>query len=330
MTDKIICPACKTDASGKQFDSQSGYELYKCPKCTLSFAWPMKAGEQDFYEDFVIYRSLTAEQAKRDLTLVSRRKFNRRLAKMLPPEAKVLDVGCGIGEFVKFCRNHNLDAYGIDFNANSIANGIKHYYLEGRLIAGDFKELDKHIPNAKFDLIVIFEVIEHVEDPQALLNSISARLKPGGLLVISCPNEKRWKLAGRIFVDYPPHHLTRWTPDALSHFVCKCDFTLNEIDLDCSFRDLIWTFLVNWKNSKSTTAQSAEKTRKDKSASSSSFAKTVLRKIYPSLDVALRTILCPIDWLLKVSNTGTMGMRLIFKKVDNKHASHKRHINKLQ
>ena len=75
-----------------------------------------------------------------------------------------------------------------------------------------------------FDLITSFDVLEHVSSPNKFLSTVKTILKPGGLVCITVP---RWDRDPKVFdseVDYPPHHLTIWTSNALKIALKKSGF----------------------------------------------------------------------------------------------------------
>ena len=227
----------------------------------------------------------------------------RRIAwmeKLTRGRSKLLDIGCGSGAFVACARDRGRDAYGIDFNDREISLGEAAFDLEGHLMAGDL--LAMPLEWSEFDLITMFEVIEHLPNPKEVIDEVRRRLKRGGYLVLSCPNEKRWQPAGRIFVDYPPHHLTRWTPACLRRFLENNSFQHVTTEIDLSLRDILWTTYVNRRaRRKAAVPQSTSET------TNSSNWKW-------SLDRALRFVCLPFDAVLEVLHIGTMGMRMVVRK----------------
>ena len=75
-----------------------------------------------------------------------------------------------------------------------------------QLEQGDLRSLEQ--PDGSFDLIVCFEVIEHVEDPQEIVDELARVLGPGGVLLVSSPNRE-------VYPEGNPHHHHEFTPDEL-------------------------------------------------------------------------------------------------------------------
>lgn len=97
----------------------------------------------------------------------------------IPRGAVLLDVGCGNGAFVDEAAAAGIDAWGQDLAEQSAGP---------RIYAGELAEL--HFPAARFDVVTLHDVLEHVPAPRAFLREIARILRPGG----------------RLFVDFPRFH----------------------------------------------------------------------------------------------------------------------------
>ena len=282
--------------------------MLTCNNCRLSFAEPMQAGDNGFYKDYIAYRqadSVTVSEHCRSAA----KKANKKLLGRLPKGGRVLDVGCGFGAFVYFALHEGYDAYGIDFNDEHIRAGREVLGLGKRLILGDIKDL--HNANnfcESFDLVTLFEVIEHVGDPGQLIQNARRMLSEEGLLTISCPNEARWQPTGRIFADYPPHHLTRWRPDTLRSFLEKQGFEHVKTELDSRFSDLIWVAYVN-RSAKRKQARSGMDDGREEAA-----GRAGIRRFKRAGFSLIRAFGTPFDLVLKAAEVGTMGMRMVVRR----------------
>jgi len=99
--------------------------------------------------------------------------------------ARVLEDGCGIGVYVRELRRFTPHVYGLDYEFERVAEGAR---TLDKLICAAGEHLP--YPDQSFDVIVSNEVIEHVRDDRAVVGEIARALRPGGRLVLFCPN--RW------------------------------------------------------------------------------------------------------------------------------------------
>ena len=100
-------------------------------------------------------------------------------------DARVLDVGCGLGLYVRRFRSLSDQVYGVDVDADKVR--------EASLTLPNISEAPaEHLPYADgtFDVVLSHEVLEHVTDDVAAVREAVRVLKPGGHLVIFVPN--RW------------------------------------------------------------------------------------------------------------------------------------------
>ena len=99
-------------------------------------------------------------------------KLNKRL------QGKILDLGCGIGDFLRYNKN----AVGVDVNENAV-NDLKNQGLNVFHMDYDVLPFD----NGKFDSIVLDNVLEHISNPEPLLLEAHRVLKKNGLILIGVP-----------------------------------------------------------------------------------------------------------------------------------------------
>lgn len=100
---------------------------------------------------------------------------------------RALDAGCGAGLLCEPLARLGADVTGVDAAAENIEAAREHAAAIGLAISyhhGELSELDL----AGFDLVCALEVIEHVADKPAFLAALAAALRPGGLMILSCPN----------------------------------------------------------------------------------------------------------------------------------------------
>ena len=100
---------------------------------------------------------------------------------------RALDVGCGAGLLSEPLARLGATVTALDAAQENIAIARAHAEGQGLLI--DYRATPvEQLDSDKFDLVTSMEVIEHVTDPAAFIQALSAKLAPGGLLILSTPN----------------------------------------------------------------------------------------------------------------------------------------------
>lgn len=184
------------------------YEIRKCDCCSLVFSNPMKGGSQSFYSWVTSHDNYypTKEHPRWEWEEI------RSYVKKNEIHS-VLEVGAGTGEFLDYLRQEvNIEAVGLDTTRSSyevcIKKGIKAYN----------ESLEKYIlkHNEKYDLVVAFHLLEHVENPLDLVSDMMQLLNPGGLCMLSFPySDQRISKCFTTANNMPPHHVTRWELPAI-------------------------------------------------------------------------------------------------------------------
>jgi len=136
----------------------------------------------------------------------------------------VLEVGSGKGAFVKHLPTKHY--VGLDFSQKAKEMAEKEGILIENEMIQDYAE--DHLEG--FDVVVSFQVLEHVSDPNTFLNAQIKALKAGGKLIIAVPSEDSFlKYANNSVLNMPPHHVTRWC-DSTFEFIAE-KYGLNIVDI---------------------------------------------------------------------------------------------------
>jgi SAM-dependent methyltransferase len=126
-------------------------------------------------------------------------------------DKSILDIGCGVGAFVRRLREFSPRVAGIDVDRERVTAG-------GKAVPDLALAVGERLPFADgaFDVILLHEVLEHVTDDQATLREANRVLRPGGRVVIFCPNRlypfethgiflgKRYVFGNMPLVNYMP------------------------------------------------------------------------------------------------------------------------------
>jgi 2-polyprenyl-3-methyl-5-hydroxy-6-metoxy-1,4-benzoquinol methylase len=95
---------------------------------------------------------------------------------------RLLDIGCGVGDFLVVARDAGFDVHGVDLSSGAARLAERYHQLE--VTVGDFKSENRE---RYFEAITIIGVLEHVRDPSDLLRHAGRLLAPGGVLLIYTP-----------------------------------------------------------------------------------------------------------------------------------------------
>lgn len=170
------------------------FPVWRCPDCRVIHC-------RDIVDLDLYYSKHPFASAK--LTWTFRTFYHnlrRRLTRHgLARESRFLDYGCGTGLFVRFLRKRGYaQAFGYDPYGNVPGTGEK-----------------ANLDHAPFDVILLQDVLEHVENPDALLKEMDALLAPGGRIFVGTPNAANLNLSrpeefwNEIHVPYHLHIYTR-------------------------------------------------------------------------------------------------------------------------
>jgi len=141
----------------------------------------------------------------------------------------ILDIGCGWAQALLFFKEKGFDCYGFDPAIEAVEYGckkglnIKHAGLDGMDV----------FENKKFEMVTMFNVLEHLANPSQTINQIKEILQPNGVLAIDVPNEfNDFQTAGRDvhgLDDWwvaPPNHLNYFSKDSLVNFLESHGFSV--------------------------------------------------------------------------------------------------------
>lgn len=135
---------------------------------------------------------------------------------------RLLDIGCGKGEFLDAAAKCGFDATGIDISSKSVAASR----AKGRDVRQGTAETAPVMPES-FDIATFWDVLEHVPDPRTFLSTVRKMLIPGGIIAFSMPDFNSsgsgW-LKGSWFFLLPHQHLWHFTPDAIRKTMSEAGF----------------------------------------------------------------------------------------------------------
>lgn len=104
----------------------------------------------------------------------------------------VLDIGCGNGKFSGYLkRMKNSNITGIEISEKMARNAKRKL---NKVIVGNIEDENMHLPNSKFDQILLMDILEHTFNPELVLKKIIPVLKKNGEILVTLPNIANWKI----------------------------------------------------------------------------------------------------------------------------------------
>ncbi len=215
------CPVCGGDRIRDLSLEHERWNLYECADCAVQFWWPMVHTEANYYQD-------TYFAVRDPLRRSFRLGWNHRRFTESPPhspasEHSLLDIGCGSGTFLTAARDLGYEVHGLDLNQYAVQKAKELHNLEN-VFCGTLSVFLAQNPGKRFDVVTLFEVLEHIDDPVGLMDQIRSILKPQGFIALSVPNAERFMIR-RELSDFPPHHLTWWNAATLQTFLSSRSFS---------------------------------------------------------------------------------------------------------
>lgn len=219
------CPLCGAAAAQPHL-VRHGYAIDRCGACGAVYVNPMPsdAALRAHYQQAEYFSGL-AEQGYRDyadMRQALRPHFRRRLRVLggrLAP-GRLLDFGCAAGFFLEEARAAGWQIAGVELSADMAQRAAA---ALGVPIATSLAAADP----GPFDAITLWEVVEHLPRPLEVLADLRARLRPGGVLMLSTPNTGHWQ-AQRAVDDWiayrPPSHLQYFTRATLARALRQAGF----------------------------------------------------------------------------------------------------------
>jgi SAM-dependent methyltransferase len=208
-TPVVRCTTCGLIYANPRWKAEYLFGRYT-PEYWQHYADEIKSGHIDPIFDQAFY--------DRPLNYLEHVRQNRR----------VLDVGCATGEFLVAAKARGWQVYGVE--PSPIGAAVAERIPGSTIHVGTLDTAPW--PDAYFDAVALFEVIEHLQSPRAYIEKIARLVRPGGMLALSTPNihSLAYRLLGREWNAVGPNdHLYYFSPRTLERLLNSCGFTIHYI-----------------------------------------------------------------------------------------------------
>jgi 2-polyprenyl-3-methyl-5-hydroxy-6-metoxy-1,4-benzoquinol methylase len=174
------CPVCA--ATADRAADAGGFSLYACADCGTWSSDALARGAKTSFAPAGYFGNAAADEPRWGALL-------DRVAARGGTVRTLLDVGCGTGAFLAFAgrRVHGARLTGIELDAERAAQA-RAANPGATVLAGDAAAVAAGLAGT-YDLVTLWDVLEHVPEPGALLASLAGRLAPGGVLFVQTIHE---------------------------------------------------------------------------------------------------------------------------------------------
>jgi len=199
-----------TDIS--RFVQSDTLKIFECEETGLRFYRGIDPGDGPFY----------AHLMENDWYYIPWKWEHEEASSMLTENDAILEIGCGTGGFLERVSSNVKSAVGLDLNEDAVQS-CKEKGLD--VENADLMEYsDQH--TERFDAVLSFQVMEHIEDIGNFMRAGVKLLKPGGKFIFGVPNNDSFiaNIKGE-YLNMPPHHMNLWTANSIErtaqHVGCK-------------------------------------------------------------------------------------------------------------
>ncbi len=210
---------------------RSKFSIFRCLNCDIMWAEPvlgqdilLECYDREYYETYsrnADYKKMYFENRLNELELHTRR-------------GKVLDIGCGDGFFLYLARERGWESRGVEASLAAVGFAVEKYKVD--VFYGPLEKINSK--KGDFNLITLWNVLEHMDDPLSSLDAIRDLLQAEGILAIETPNYRNiWfkyrvlenALFGADGLDIPGHRQL-FTPNALRYMLNKAGFDIIDFE----------------------------------------------------------------------------------------------------
>lgn len=212
------------------------FTVHECAKCSLVYVSPRLHGEalakvygEGYWKsDNPKARGYADYAREASLYLKTFQKRMGLVRNWVKPDSRVLDIGCAAGYFLQVMRKEGHSVLGIE-PSESIAQIARKELGDATVFVGNLDDAPeaRGYRKGSFDLVTMWDVIEHIPDPQAALRTVRQLLAKGGRLLLETQNvQSRWaRLLGRRWHHYKhEEHLYHFDPKTLERLLSDCGF----------------------------------------------------------------------------------------------------------
>jgi 2-polyprenyl-3-methyl-5-hydroxy-6-metoxy-1,4-benzoquinol methylase len=228
LTVQRYCPICDNNNSSVFFETFDGFRYVSCKNCGMiytsknltsdaynNFQKNLESHEESFFIERTIESDKDQKRFKKYIKLITKYK----------KKGELLDIGCYTGNFLKVAKSYGFSVSGVEIHLKKALIANKRGF---NVICGN---IEKCAINQKFDIITMWETLEHINNPKIVIEKIYDLLNPLGLFIFTVPNGS--SINGRILTGHKMGftgfgHKNLFTSNAVNYILKKYDFSILE------------------------------------------------------------------------------------------------------
>ena len=242
------CKLCDSTANKvlnkiEGYIKESFFDIYECSDCKASFSDPMEYDNlvyESIYKNSKIVPgynryyeySLAVKNKNSPLTYLSKQEsiywsVKKVLDDEINKDIKVMEIGSGLGYTTYSINKYGFNCVGVDISNDAVKKAIDNYGDYYKQL--DIFDLNKEMLN-QFDLIIMTEVIEHINNPVEFLEATKKYLKDDGKILVTTPNKLFFSEEVVWNSDMPPVHFWSFTEKSMEEISKKIDMKIDFMD----------------------------------------------------------------------------------------------------
>ena len=235
----VQCYSCFSENINIKY-KKNGYNIYSCNSCSLEFVFPQpseseleKIYTKSYFDRGDKYSKSNEVNIKNDNKKLSIIKKSRL-------KGKLLDIGCAKGDFLFLAKKNGFDVTGVEISKAACQSA-----KSKNLNVYNSDLLSKKFDSNCFDVVTMWDVIEHLKNPKQIVDEIHRILKPGGLIFFSTGDvsSRYARISGYYWhLLTPPQHLFYFSPKSIKGLFDDKKYSFKELVYDGKYVTLGFLF----------------------------------------------------------------------------------------
>ncbi len=247
---KIKCPICGFD-DAEFYATKKGYNFCRSKNCGLIFIWPIPKDINIYNADYFYgatngYGYTDYDKDKAPM-LKTFGKYLEIIGKYSKKRGHLLDIGTATGYFLKIANDRGWQCFGVEISDYAAKKARE---KDLNVLTGTLE--NAYLPKNYFDAITMWDILEHLNNPQRNIEILSGLLKSDGVLAINTPDSSSFwaRLLGKKWhLILPPEHIFLFSRKSLKILLEKNGFEILKLEkIGKSFTlSYIFNTLYKWQ-----------------------------------------------------------------------------------